>query len=227
MDLNSGITAICTFLGTGLAAWLTYLATAGRTRKDFIEKLLDECQELRESLSKKDGLVLELQQEVKKLQNEVHALRDELIRYESTKAPTDSTQILEVFFQSFPTPVWVHEVGANKWYVNDIYTKIFSIKRKDFWTPINVFQYYPAELAAQFVSNDMDVVESGVGQYFTEKFPQRIMEVEDQTNMAIDWDVVKIPVRAGGRSYVIGCCTNEKHNVTIVDFFKQVDDMGS
>ena len=105
MDAATITTAVCTFAGTAVAALLTYKATAGKSKKDFIEKLLDECQQLRDSLTGKDKLVLELQIEVRKLQEEVHSLRDQLTIYESTRAPSDSPHLIERLVNTIPYPV--------------------------------------------------------------------------------------------------------------------------
>jgi len=221
MDSTTTIAAVCTFLGTAFAAWLTYKATAGKTRSDFIEKLLEECKQLRNSLNGKDKLVLELQIEVRKLQEEVHGLREQLTSYESTRAPSDSPHLIERLVNTIPYPVWIHEVGANKWYLNDRYSKRFGVPRKDFWTPVNIFRFYPSERAAHFVQNDMAVIESNVGKHVIEQFPKRIMEPISNDNELIPWEVVKVPVRAGGRNYVLGFCNNSECNDTVVDFFRK------
>lgn len=202
------------------AAWLTWKATAGKQRHDFISKLLDECQELRNALTNKDSLILDLQVEVKKLQQEVHALRNQIDHLEANKIISNSDAILETLFTSMPKAAWIHDVGSNKWYCNDYYAKVFAIDRKDFWTPINCFQYYPPAIAAKFVANDMAVVEANCTQHFVEMFPEKIMLPTSQTNPATKWDVVKIPVRTEGHNYVIGFCTNEKHNNNIIDFYR-------
>lgn len=221
VETTTAITAICTFAGTAIAAFLTYKATAGQSKKDFIEKLLDECQELRDSLTGRDKLVLELQIEVRKLQEEVHSLRDQLQSYESTRAPSDSPHLIETLVNTIPYPVWIHEVGANKWYLNDRYSKRFGVPRKDFWSPVNIFRFYPAERAAHFVQNDMAVIEANVGKHVIEQFPRRIMEPVSNDNQLTPWEVVKVPVRAGGRNYVLGFCTSSDCNDTVVDYFRK------
>ncbi len=219
MDFTTVLTGFFTFAATAFGAWLTYRLKDSSTKKEFIEKLLDECQQLRDSLGHKDQLILELQTEVRILQTEVHQMRDQIATYESSRAPSDAPSLVEVIANAIPHPVWIHEVGQNKHYLSDAYSKMFFVGRKDFWTPVNIFRYFPPEVAAQFIQNDMAVIEANAPRCFKERFPTRIMEPEDNENPATLWDVVKIPVRAGGRNYVVGFCSNLSCEQTIVASF--------
>jgi hypothetical protein len=209
-------------IATAVGAWYKFRGGIQIANQEFIEKLLDECEELRSSLSKRDSTINLLQDEVRRLHHEVSALKIEIQRYESTRVPSDSAQLLETVMNSFHLPMWIHEVGANNWFINDSYCEIFSVPRKDFWTPINLFRFYPVKLSAQFVGNDMAIIESGVGRYLEEDIPLRIMEPPSDKNPPKKWQVVKIPVRAGGRDYVFGFCSDSNRSKTVVEHYKQV-----
>ena len=210
MDWTPVFAGIVSAIGGAVVAWFGMRAktrAAELTQEErFVRQLIAETEKLRLCVTDRDATIAELQHEVRELSDQVARLRKDIEHYESTKAPGDSPQLLESIVNSLPYPAWIHEVGANNWYVNEAYADAFHVRRSDFWTPINVLRFYPASRAASYVAHDMAVVEANVGKLFEEKIPRRVMEPASPENEEELWDVVKIPIRAGGRNYVFGAC---------------------
>ena len=193
---------------SGLFAWLSKksqsehrLLSASESAKQeqqvqFYAQVLAECKDLRNGNQ-------ELQKQVLTLQNEVHKLREQLEFYEQNHLANESRDMLESIFNDFlQRPAWIHDLSANKWYLNDAYCKMFSIKRKTFWTPINIFGRYDAADAVKYSSNDMQVVEAGTTIEFTERIRVRIME--PRCDEFITAKFQKTPLIINSRPYVAG-----------------------
>jgi len=108
-----------------------------------------------------------------------------------------------------PYPAFLHEVGKNDWYLNDAYSDAFSVNRREFWTPINILRRYPVAISANYVANDMQVIESRVAEIFSERVTDRILFPESPSNPVKERDVLKIPMIVEGKSYIFGACLND------------------
>lgn len=89
----------------------------------FVQQLIAETEKLRLCVTERDTTIAELQRKVRELSDQVARLRKDIEHYESTKAPGDFSQLLESIVNSLPYPAWIHEVGANNWYVNEAYAR--------------------------------------------------------------------------------------------------------
>lgn len=204
--LTTIVTAIITAAAGSFATWLKFRTSEHKSAEGVARELMDQCRELQATITQRDARIGELQQQLKELTQEVESLKQMVEKYQSTAVHSDSTQILETLMQTMPHPAWIHEVGQNQWFINDTYSKRLNVHRNDFWDAVNVYRFYPAERAASFVANDMAVIQSGATHCFTEEFPDRILEPASNDNQKREWQVVKFPVVAGGKRYVIGMC---------------------
>lgn len=211
------LTAILSAAGTSFAAWLKFRGNQSTSAVDVTQQLLEGMTKLQDTITARDRQITDLQKELKALHDEVKSLKKQIEHYESSNVPTDSAQLLEALLNEFPCPMWIHEVGANQWFLNNAYCQRLSVSRQTFWDPINVYRFYSPQIASKFVTHDMKVVESGATQAFREAFPSRIMQPIGPTNPATEWNVVKIPVTAGGKAYVIGICSNHSCHSSLID----------
>ena len=219
------VTGILTCIGTIAAAWIALRGklaqTSANSQDALFTQLIAETASLRDVISERDKTIIELQAEITKLRNEVGELRTEIEKYESTRMPGDAPHILEQIMNIMPYPAWLHEVGANKWYLNDAYSERFRVNRKDFWTPVNIWRFDPSEAAAEYVAADMAVIESNIARYSVEHVSDAIMEAVSNDNPPREWDIVKVPIRAGGRNYVFGIATRSREPDSIMKAMKK------
>lgn len=162
----------------------------------FYATVISECEKLR--LSNQD-----LQKQVMTLQSEVHKLREQLEFYEENHLASEARDMLSSVFNDFiQRPAWIHDVANNKWYLNDAYCREFSVDRKTFWSPVNIFGRYDIESAIQYASNDMKVVESGTTITFEESIRRRIMDPKCDEYLVAKFQ--KTPFVINSRPYVVG-----------------------
>lgn len=165
-------------------------------QNNFYTSIISECEKLREGN-------VSLQSQIYKLQEEVHKLRDQLEFYERNHLASEAREMLEKIFNNFLTaPSWIHDISNNIWYLNDSYCSMFDIKRKSFWTPVNIFGRYDIKTAIDYHSNDLKVVEAGATVEFIESV--RVSVMNPKCEDFIDIKIQKTPIIINERPYVIG-----------------------
>ena len=193
---------------SGFFAWLSRRSQANQKSQacsdaarqeqqvQFYASVISECKSLRESNQ-------QLQSQITSLQNEVHKLREQLEFYEENHLALEAREMLESIFNEFHhEPAWIHDLGNNKWYLNDAYCRLFSVNRKTFWTPVNIFGRYDAEDAVKYSTNDMKVIEAGTTVEFTERIRKRVMD--PKCDEFFEGRFQKTPFFISGRPYVVG-----------------------
>jgi len=127
-----------------------------------------------------------------------------LIRfYEENPAITDSKTLLEqVFNNVFSGPAWIHDMSADRWYLNDEYCRFFSVQRSSFWQGINILGMYSFEQASEFIEQDERVLKVGAPIVFTDEVRKEI--ANPQCTQFIKGTFKKTPIIIGEKPYVIG-----------------------
>ena len=159
---------------------------------------------------------------VDELETEVNKLKLELARYQLSQTDKDAKQILEKIIQSLPWPSWLHEVGKNRWYLNNAYNESFNIPSHSFWDHVNILATYPSQIAAHYVQNDMKVIEAGIPMYFEEPISRKVMEPISKLNPSKQWDITKTPIKLQGSVYVWGQAFDKSESSkNYADYLKQ------
>lgn len=193
--------AIVSAIATGIGGWWAFIGkraqSADQQRTEFYAQIMAECQSQR-------ALIVNLNKQVTSLQNEVHLLREKLEFYEENPATQQSRQLLESIFSSPALgPAWIHDLGNNRWYLNDQYCNQFNVIRKGgFWTPVNILGRYKADDALSYVKNDMEVIETNATIEFTETAKRRIMDPNCSETFTAKYR--KHPIRLGDDLFVFG-----------------------
>ena len=147
-------------------------------------------------------LANKLQDMVEDLSKEVGELKEKLKFYEENSLGREAREIIVKIMDSFNMPAWIHEIDSHQWYLNDEYCKRFNIKRKSFWTPINIFGHLNETEALEKLGQDLEVYKSGASIEFISKriihnyLPGHEKELECRT--------LKTPFTVGGRAYIFG-----------------------
>ncbi len=219
-ELLTPLIPSCVSALTAIFATYAAMKRASSDRQaTILQGMIDRYEDSQNKLFERDAQISQLQKQVTDLQKEIHILRDKVDQYESTRVPADSSQLLEQLINTIHIPAWIHEVGANNWFINDAYCERFHVTRRDFWTPINVLRFYPAERAARYVGEDMAVIESGVHRCFEQEIPDKIMEPESEENQTRTFRVCKFPAKGGPREYLIGFAQPSDEIGSVIDFW--------
>jgi len=173
-----------------------------------------------ESVDKRND---ELYAEVVKLRQEVAVLSEKLEYYEENPATHMARDILAAIANSkFTNAMWLHDVTSNKWYINDAYAVMFDIKRKDFWTPVNIYAMFPKDVVVEYVQNDLSVIEAKVPITYTERVRTKIMDPHCETY--VDMVVCKTPLEVRGLAMICGELISKKQvspeDVKLVEYRK-------
>lgn len=205
------VTVALTLLG-GVGGWFgsvfTYKGTLAQSSSSleakYLEAFTKELENLRASAVARSEELRSLYMTNKELREKNEELLDELEKLRTTQMPGDTPALLEALINAMPYPAWLHEVGNNNWFINDAYSKKWHVTRKDFWTPINIFERYPKDAAAVYVANDMRVVASGVARVFREDISEYVLLPEGPNNPTDEWSILKVPISVGNKQYVFG-----------------------
>ena len=164
-------------------------------QQQFYQTILKEIDFLR-------GQNRELQGQVLELENKVAHLQESLDYYEGNPAAAMARELFSNTMNSLTVPAWVHDIGNNKWYLNDAYCECFSVVRKTFWTPVNIFGMYDKDEAIKYVDNDLKVVQSGMPIEFTEKTRCRVTDPKCEEYTTGRYR--KIPISVGDQPFIFG-----------------------
>jgi len=141
--------------------------------------------------------------EIGELRDKVKHLEDRLAYYEGNPALAQARELLECLMENcLVYPTWIHDLGANKWYLSDAYCKTFSVERPHFWTPIDILSFYDPQDTTTYLQHDLAVVQSGSPQTFVERVRKRIMDPECTEYLKIK--IRKAPCTINGNRYVSG-----------------------
>lgn len=214
MDHSAIITGVCALISAVLA-YITKVSAAKHRRNiqatetqqeqllQFYKDLTQECQSLRKSNT-------DLMLRVSELQSEVHKLREQLEYYEDNHLAVEARDMLSnIFNYGFKSPAWIHDVGNNRWYVNDPYCRQFSVDRPSFWHPVNIFGLYKPDDVRDYIRHDFQVLDCGVPIVFSESVRKRVMDPECEESIVAEFK--KTPIVIGDRQYIFGCMLS-KHD---------------
>ena len=198
--VGAGVSGLFAYFGRQSQAKFEQASKADAAKQEqqvqFYATVIAECEKLRESNGK-------LQKQITQLQNEVHQLREQLEFYEENHLASEAREMLEsVFNNVIAKPAWIHDLAANKWYVNDYYCREFRVSRNSFWTPINILGRYDIEDALKYTQNDMKVIDTGTAVEFEERVRARIMD--PKCDEFVTGRFVKTPFLINERPYVVG-----------------------
>ena len=193
---------IAAVVGTGVTAWggwwayrKSQLATHDTQQFKFYEQMLAECNALRAECTT-------LRLELGKCQRELDDLRSKLEFFEDNKLASQARAMMALVANDLDNPMWIHVIGDNKWYLNDAYCAMFSVERKNFWTPVNLFARFRPEEVLEYIAHDLHVVEAGVPLTFEENVRTRIMDPNCEDFCKL-W-FRKSPITIGETKYVLG-----------------------
>jgi len=198
-DWGEVLVAALTLIGTGIAGWWAYKSkqsvTIENQKTEFYNTILSEYSDLRK-------LYNDLQSKLSVLQNQIENLRDDLAFYEENHLATNSREMLSLILNSSDKPKWIHDIGQNKWYINDAYCKYYNISRKDFWTPLNILSRYKDLYSAQYIANDLSTIAIGTHVDFEEEANRDILNPHSKYRMR--GVVRKHPFEINENNYIYG-----------------------
>jgi uncharacterized membrane-anchored protein YhcB (DUF1043 family) len=144
----------------------------------------------------------ELEQMVRNHESKIKELQGELAFFKNNALAIEARNILEEVMLCFEDAAWIHDIGANKWYLNEHYCNRFGIKRDNFWTPINILAHYDEQDALAYLVHDQQVLAAGIPFEFEEKTRVKILDPNCEDYITCRYR--KVPFKIGKNNYVFG-----------------------
>lgn len=197
------VTAIVSIVGTIIAFWSKNKEIDNTGNATVIKALMDQCNMMRLALKESDEKNTKLENDLVIIRRELEEVKKILQIYEFNPINKDAKVILEVLVNQFDFPVWVCEVETGNWYINDAFSKIFNVPRKNFWTPIKIFELFEATNAAEHQEANMRAIRFNSPLLSQEQFLENMMDKESDFNKESNWYVLRVPVLSSNKFLII------------------------
>lgn len=194
------VAALTGILGSFLAYYKVFIqnrnkhVTAAIDQKNkFYDTLVTEYNSLRTLYNEQQASILILQ-------NEILVLKQELKFYTENRLASESREILKQIMDADTRPFWIHDLGNNKWYTNRAFSNLFSIRKGDFWAPLNPFARYKDLETATYLLNELNIVATNTTVTTEEIYNTDILNPNSAYKMRVL--VEKTPIKVGDNNYV-------------------------
>lgn len=198
------ITAVVTVLGPAVAGWWAHRKgyiqlkfskeeKVEDLKNKWVQEILTDNNNLRNMYNSQQISILELKHEVK-------ILKDELTFYRENRMAGDSRFMLSQILNTDDNPYWIHDLTANTWYVNDAFCKMFSVKRADFWTPVNLFARYPETFIAEYLAKQLSICATNAQSRVEKTYNKDILNPNCTYKVKVI--VEKTPLKVGNHVYL-------------------------